>query len=140
MIAFLPDDLYVGEASLPDFPHMTLVYAGVIQDRTPTEINDIAKDAISLSRLISSFSTPIMGLDVFGDEERVRVLTLHTTPQLYAARKLVERWNKSQYKEFRPHITLGPEETVVSVVPQKIHFSRIAACWGETRLIVPLEY
>jgi 2'-5' RNA ligase len=150
MIAFLPVD---GSWVKQDFPHMTLVYAGALEEG---DLNTLAKDAISAARLTSSFNLSATGIEVFGDdgEEQVDVLTLYPTPQLILARKLVEHWNASSHPDFVPHVTIGPAGSAASVVenpplysegyrrqalPTRVYFNRIAACWGDKRLIFNID-
>lgn len=152
MIAYLPVD---GSWCKQDFPHMTLVYAGTTDEMDRSQFNSLAKDAISASRMTGSFSLPVTGVEEFGeDDEAVDVLVLYPTPQLILARKFVENWNKSQYKEFQPHATIGPVGSASAIVenpapysesyrrqalPTKLYFNRIAACYGNDRLIFNID-
>lgn len=140
MIAFLPAPTYLFEQARTEFPHLTLVYAGKLEDSSPSEISALTKDAASVARLISVFTLPVMGLDVFGSEdEKVKVVTLHPSPQLISARMLVEGWNKSEYTEYKPHVTLGPEATDVRELPASIYFDRLSVNWGDKSLVIPLS-
>lgn len=155
MIAFLPANApYVKQ----DFPHLTLVYAGVITGRDESEFNSMGKDAISAARVTGSFSLNVTGVDTLGDAgEEVDVLLMYPTPQLLVARQMVESWNKSEFKEFLPHVTIGPAGSAYSqrvldtpdeisymnrkrdVLPGSIYFDRLAVCWGDNRLIFSLN-
>lgn len=104
MIAFLPTS---SEWCEQDLPHMTLVYAGVISDRSPGDFNSLAKDAASVALMTPRFGLRVAGVEVFGDEEKVNVLRLRPTPELLAARHFVESWNASSHP-FNPHATIGP--------------------------------
>lgn len=155
MIAFLPAN---GIWCKQDFPHMTLVYGGPIEGRPDSEFNEMAKDAISAARVVSSFSLKVTGVETLGDEgEEVDVLMLYPTPQLLVARKMVEAWDKSGFPDFMPHSTIGPAgsayaeqvQTVTdnysyperrsSMLPSGLYFDRLAVCWGEKRLIFDLS-
>lgn len=136
MIAFLPTD---GSWCKQDLPHMTLVYAGTTDELAPTAFNELAKDAVSVARLTGPFTLDILGVDVFGDEPKVDVLRLHPTARLLTARQLVERWNASEYKEFSPHATVGPEGSAEGDVPPQLYFDRIMVGWGYKRLVFPLN-
>lgn len=151
MIAFLPID---GSWCKQDFPHMTLVYAGEITDRSEEEFNQMAKDAISAGRITGCFNLPVTGVEEWGQDEKVDVLTLHSTPQLILARRMVERWNASEFTDFKPHATIGPAGSAAAIVqpspmysqgymrqalPTKLYFNRIAACWGDKRLIFNID-
>jgi 2'-5' RNA ligase len=155
MIAFLPANApYVKQ----DFPHLTLVYAGPITDRDKSEFNVMGKDAISAARAIGgSFSLNVTGVDTLGDAaEEVDVLLMYPTPQLLIARKMVESWNRSEFAEFLPHVTIGPAGSAYTqrdvdtsefsysrssrnVLPNSIFFNRLAVCWGNDRLIFSLS-
>jgi len=151
LIAFLPTD---GSWCKQDFPHMTLVHAGSIADRSEEDFNQMAKDAISAARLMGSFNLWVTGVEEFGKEERVDVLTLYPTPQLLVARKLVEKWDTGEFPDYKPHATIGPAGSAAGIVnpapvyamdyrrqalPTRLYFSRIAACWGDKRLIFDID-
>lgn len=158
MIAFLPAN---GSWCKQDFPHMTLVFAGKIEGRDRSEFNDLGKDAITASRTLGSFTLNVTGVETLGDEgEEVDALMLYPTPQLLVARRIVEQWNQSQFKDFLPHATIGPagsayaqttpvdfnpyaESNVGSrqqnTLPSSIYFNRLAVCWGDDKLIFNLS-
>lgn len=138
MIAFLPS----GDTSWckQDLPHLTLVYAGDIADLPPTAFNELAKDAISVARMTKPFTLDVLGIDVFGSDEteKVDVLSMQKTPALYTARRIVEHWNASEYKELSPHVTVGPQGSADGVIPTKIYFDRLLAAWGNRQLTFQL--
>lgn len=158
MIAYLPEN---GAWCKQDLPHMTLVYCGTIEENQPTDLNAMAKDAISAARVTGPFSLQVTAVEQMGeDQEAVDVLSFYPTPQLLVARKLVEHWNKSEYKEFKPHATIGPAGSAFtdqvpyydepsideystsrygmmknSTLPDRLYFNRIAVVWGEKKLV-----
>jgi 2'-5' RNA ligase len=156
MIAFLPAN---GSWAKQDFPHLTLVYAGEIADRDQNELNAMGKDGISAARAVGgSFSLNVTGVETLGDPgEEVDVLTVYPTPQLLVARRIVESWNKSEFTEFLPHVTVGPAGSAYAqrvvdstdeysysnrrrdLLPSTIHFDRLAVCWGDDRLLFNLN-
>ena len=160
MIAFLPTN---GSWCKQDFPHMTLVYAGVITDRPDSEFNEMAKDAISAARVVKSFSLSVVGVETLGDAgEEVDALMLFPTPQLLVTYNMVApRWNKSEFTEYLPHATIGPvgsayaqadplENTDMvneksyaqlrrNTLPASIYFDRLAVCWGDNKMIFSLS-
>jgi 2'-5' RNA ligase len=159
MIAFLPTDT---SWCKQEFPHMTLVYAGRITDRAASDFNTMAKDAITCARIMGSFSLEVSGLEVFGPKgstdpsEQVDVLTFLPTSKLLAARQIVDYWNASEFKEFRPHVTIGPTGSAANnpmtdpygksmeisgnpAYPTSLYFHQIAACWGDEKLIFNLR-
>lgn len=156
MIAFLPAN---GSWAKQDFPHMTLVFAGEIADRPMTEFNAMGKDAIVAARVVGSFSLNVTEVRELGDEgEEVDALILYPTPQLLAARNIVESWNRSEFKDFLPHVSIGPAGSAFAqqnpstqpdweipstrradMLPSTIWFDRLAICWGDKRLIFNLD-
>src|SRR4051812_20370132 len=81
MIALLPIG---GSWSSVDLPHLTLVYCGDInEDLKPSDFNEIAKDASSLSMMNSPITLEATGVEIFGEgEERVDVLKYRMTSEL----------------------------------------------------------
>lgn len=156
MIAYLPED---GSWCKQDLPHMTLVYAGTIDERAESDFNALAKDAISAARITGPLSLPVTSVEEFGEgEDAVDVLVLYPNPQLLLARKLVEHWNKSQYTDYMPHATIGPAGSALaesvpyydmgseisesryqmmrrSTLPDRLYFNRIAAVWGDKKMV-----
>jgi 2'-5' RNA ligase len=158
MIAYLPEN---GAWCKQDLPHMTLVYAGTLEEFNPSDLNALGKDAISAARVTGPFSLPVTSVEQFGeDEEALDVLVFYPTPQLILARNIVERWNKSQHAEFKPHAAIGPVGSAFSdkvgyvddgssaneyreydrryirqSLPDRLYFNRIAVCWGDKKLV-----
>jgi 2'-5' RNA ligase len=114
-------------------PHLTLVYAGEVKDLKPTAFNELAKDAASLAMLSTPIMLKVTGVEVFGDEDKVNVLRLLPSSELWAMRRVVEHWNKSEYP-FRPHATIGPANQFEANVPGYLAFDRIMVGWGEDKL------
>lgn len=154
MIAFLPTN---GSWCKQDFPHLTLVFAGEIEGRSISEFNSLGKDAISAARAVGTFSLSVTGVEQLGDEgEEVDALIFYPTPQLLVARKMVESWNQSEHTDFLPHATIGPagsayatsvpgntddysyHERRAQTLPSSVYFDRIAACWGDDKMIFGL--
>ena len=118
-----------------ELPHLTLVYAGEVDDLEVTDFNKISKDAASLSMLTRPLNLMVTGVEVFGEEDKVDVLRFQPTSQLLAMRHAVERWNKSEFP-FRPHATMGPVGTrlLVPSIPEYVAFDRIMVGWGDETL------
>lgn len=140
MIAYLPVDGSVWIKQ--DFPHLTLVYAGFLEE---SALNTLAKDAITAIRLTGTFSLSVTGLEVLGGdgEEKVDALVFYPLPQLLLARRMVEHWNASSHRDFLPHVTIGPEgsasSSAMGPLPTRVYFNKIAACWGDRRLIFSID-
>lgn len=139
MIAFLPTNT---DWCRQELPHLTLVYAGDKDELRDSALSDLAKDAMSVARLTGAFSLEVTGVETFGDDaEKVDVLTLYPTPQLLLARKMVEGWNASQYKDYKPHATIGPEGSALDIiVPSRIGFDRVVVSWGDKHVTFRLTY
>lgn len=135
MIAFLPTD---GSWCRQSLPHMTLVYAGTTDELQSTDFNDLGKDALVVARSMRPFALDVTGVEVFGDEEKVDVLTLYPSPQLLTARRLVEKWNKSEHP-FNAHATIGPEGSAEGMLPSKLYFDRIHVGWGNQNMVFALD-
>jgi hypothetical protein len=151
MIAFLPVD---GSWCKQDFPHMTLVHAGPIADRNEEEFNRLAKDALSAGRLTGVFNLCVTGVEELGTDQPVDALIVYPTPQLLQARKMVADWDTGEFPDYKPHLTIGPAGSATLMtqnpsgyslgymnqsLPTKVYFNRIAACWGDKRLIFNID-
>lgn len=155
IIAFLPED---GSWCKQDFPHMTLVYAGEIEKLQETDLNSLAKDAITAARITGPFSLEVTGVEELGTDEKVDVLTLYPNPQLLVARRLVQHWDTGEFPEFKPHATIGPAGSAFSVkkpyvdgyeivsdresyltrrdvLPDRLYFNRVCVTWGDKKLV-----
>lgn len=132
MIALLPTTQNVDWCQI-ELPHMTLVYAGEKKDLKETDFNDIAKDAADLATLSGQLYLRVLGVEIFGDTEKVNVLKLMPTPELWAMRRAVEKWNASEFP-FRPHCTIGPATSFVENVPRYVSFDRVYVGWGDESL------
>lgn len=133
MIALLPT---TDEWCNIDFPHMTLVFAGQVEEHPPTDFNRIAKDAASIAMMVRQFTIPVMKVGPMGPpEDQVAALLFRKTPELEAMRNFVEGWNRSEYHEFVPHTTIGQYPINPDNLPKYLSFNRIVAAWGDERLI-----
>lgn len=136
MIAFLPMS---AEWSKIDLPHLTLVYAGLKSQMSATDFNNLAKDASSLALLASPFYLVVKGVQQFGpDLEKVNALAFQPTPDLWAMRRYVEKWNKSEFP-FNPHATIGPVTPFVDVVPRSVGFDRLYVGYGDDNITFNLR-
>ncbi len=139
MIALLPMTTDWAKVALP---HLTLVYAGPLEDLKPTDFNEMAKEASMLAMTHRPLQLRVKAFEIFGQEpERVEVLTLYPTPELMQMRQRVVSWNVSNFS-FNPHVTVGPVGTMfqnlqpidLMRVPPAIAFDRIMVMWGEEQL------
>ena len=137
MIALIPESFYLTNI---EFPHCTLVYLGRVEKQTHKRYLELLGITSGLATITRSFTAKAIGYDTFGPtEDRVKVLKLERNPELHALRSFVERFNKSEFKEFRPHITLGSWDTEVYEHPNAVRFNRLALCWGESRTFFRLK-
>ena len=128
MVALLPD----GDTSwcLQTLPHVTLVYAGQVDDAAPGTRERLEQACAELALTHAPMIVPVTGVDTFGREERVDVLTL-AVDRLAPLRAAVEWANASEFTEFKPHATVGPEGSAASIdVPATLTFSRLMLSWG----------
>jgi 2'-5' RNA ligase len=131
MIALLPSNAEEWGAHV-DFPHLTLVYAG--EELNFQRFNELAKDASMLALFARPFHLVVKARERFGSELDVDVYTLQPTPYLWALRRAVEQWNASD-QSFIPHVTIGSPDVRIEYPPKAIRFSKIAASWGDHRII-----
>jgi 2'-5' RNA ligase len=132
MIALLPIS---GEWSKLEVPHLTLVYAGEKNTLSELDFVELAKDAAMLAMMNRVTQLRVMGRDQFGGdgEDKVDVLRLQPSPELWSMRRAVERWNASQHP-FSPHCTIGPAGTFIEMTPSYIAFDKICVGWGDEYL------
>lgn len=142
MLAFLPTS---SDWCKLDLPHLTLVYAGLKKDFTPTNFNDLAKDAASLALLANPFYLVVKAIQQFGpDGDKVNALAFQATPDLWAMRRYVEKWNRSEFP-FNPHATIGPTTLASSLssyvdnVPRSVGFDRLYLGFGDENLTFNLR-
>lgn len=131
MLAFLPTS---SDWCKQDLPHMTLVYAGTTDKFSATDLNNLSKDAASLALLVNPFYLVVKGVQTFGsDNDQVKALAFQATPDLWAMRRYVEKWNKSQFP-FNPHATIGPISSFSPLsdpVPRAVQFDRLYLGFGD---------
>lgn len=127
MVALLPNTV---DWCRIDLPHMTLVYAGEIQDLKDSVHDRLIKTAIDISLSYGPVTTKVLKVDLFGENEDTEVFRLNKTPQLTAMRMVLETWNASVYP-FNPHATIGPVGSFQPPAPQELVFDRIAVAWGD---------
>lgn len=137
MIALLP---MTTDWCKVDCPHMTLVYAGTTDELKPTDFNELAKDASMLAAISSPLQLKVTGVQVAGDTEKVDVLAIQPSMELWAMRRAVEDWNASDFP-FQPHATIGPVGTSVQleVIPRYLAFDRLCVGWGNEYLTFRLK-
>lgn len=121
-----------------ELPHLTLVYVGETKDLEPTVFNELGKDASMLAALSRPITLKVMAVEIFGEEEKVDVLKLQPSPELWSMRRAVERWNASEFP-FNPHCTIGPAGMSSMDYPRYLAFNRILVSWGEEKLTFSLN-
>lgn len=121
-----------------DLPHMTLVYAGEVEDVSYQSYVELTKDASHLASMNYPLTLEVTGEDLFGEARDTSVLTLRPNAQLKAMRHFVERWNQSEY-EFNPHVTVGTASDRADPVPAIIAFDRIYVGVGSSGLIFNMK-
>lgn len=137
MIALLPITTDWCEIKLP---HMTLVYCGKIGELAAGTFDELVKDTSALASLSRSPMLRVRAMDTFGeDSDKVDVLKLQITPEIAAMRRSVEKWNKSEHKDFKPHVTVGMAGQPHPEPPKYISFNRMCVQWGEDMVVFNLR-
>lgn len=131
MVALLPQ---TDEWCKFDLAHTTLIYLGLIKDLAPIVKEELIKIVSSIAILTNPFPVKIIGQEVFGDTEKVEVFRLVNTSELSSLRTLLNSWDDSEFPNFRPHATIGPEGTMIQDPPLFLMFDRIMLGWGEEQL------
>lgn len=114
-----------------ELPHTTVVYGGEVPSSKPTMFNELAKLASTVAQGTSEFLAKVTGVQTFGDEDKVSVLTLERTEELIRLRRRFEKWDDSDFSTYKPHATIGPEGTIINPVPMYLVFDRLAVVWGD---------
>lgn len=127
-----------------ELPHLTLVYAGKISDLKPTDHNELAKDAASIAMLSRPLTLKVLKREMFGNwsedpADAVDVYRLRPSSELLAMRHTVEHWNASEFKDYNPHVTIGPPGSYVEIPPSYLAFDRIMVGWGKDDLTFRLN-
>ena len=120
--------------------HMTIVYVGETLELKVNKFNELAKDISSIALLTNPIMAKVIGTDVFGDQEKVDVLLISSTPEILSVRRMLESWDTSEFPSFEPHMTIGPAgitmgwELSQTPLPMFVCFDRIMLLWGTERL------
>ena len=117
-------------------PHLTLAFCGLVGATDVEEFSLFqAAKRISLYGPVSAFT---QGVDTFGPPERPeQVVTLEVTERLQSIRDIVLPFHRSQFMEFRPHITInqGLDLTQTTLgddrYDHEITFDRVAVHYGD---------
>jgi len=131
MIAVLPQ---TDEWCKIDPAHTTIVYLGKV-----SELDIVVKDMLiklvsSVAILTNPFPVKIIGKEILGDD-RLETFKLANTSELSSLRSIFESWDDSEFPNFKPHATIGPEGTKVQNPPLFLMFDRIMLGWGEERIV-----
>lgn len=136
MVALLPTNT---EWTNLDLPHLTLVYAGKVADLKTQDYNKLSKQVSDLAGMARPLGLKVVSRELFGDgEEQVEAFRLRPTYALWAMRRFVQDWNRSEYP-FNPHVTIGPPGTYVENVPRYLRFTKIMLAWGTDQLVFSLN-
>ena len=138
MIALLPDEApWVKQ----DLPHLTLVYSGEVAKLSDQDIILLKGLTRALSLVFRPQLLDSISVDVFGkDDDRVHVVRTSKSDDLTLMRSLAERFDASEYKVYKPHVTVGPiGQTQVSGVPDQILFDRIGLFIGDEKWVYNLS-
>jgi len=119
------------------FPHTTIISAGDTSELRASVFNTLAKSVASIAMVTNPISLKVLGIEVFGEEEKVDVLRLDISPELLAVRSFLENWDTGEFPVFKPHATIGPVGSAMfpsESMPLFLTFDRIVVCWGEQKI------
>jgi hypothetical protein len=89
--------------------------------------------------LANPFYLLVKGVQQLGpDNDKVTALALQPTPDLWAMRKFVEKWNKSEFP-FTPHVTIGSLPSINDILPRSVGFDRLYVGYGQENLTFNLR-
>jgi len=134
MIALLP---LTDEWCKQDLAHLTVVYCGEVDLLKKGDFNSMAKDASSISLLTNPIHLKTNGIETFGGQNgdpSVDVIRIVPSQELLAIRNFLEFWDRSEFKIFKPHVTIGPAGSLIENIPLMISFDRIMVRWGDETL------
>ena len=88
----------------------------------------------TVAQLMAARNEPFAALQLgvnykFGDNEDEPVILIGLTPELVSLRMLCNRFSKSSYSEFRPHIAVPDIQTYLGhgwKIPRHIYFNKIS--------------
>ena len=137
MVALVPTEIYW---STLEYPHLTLVYVGKTIDQPSYVHNELLKLANVIANANPPFYAKVVGTDIFGPEDDlVDVILIEQSPRLLLMRAALEQYNGSEYKEFKPHCTIGPVGSKRNNIPELINFDKIVVAWGDNRMSYQLN-
>ena len=118
-------------------PHLTLAFCGLVGETDVEEWSLFqAAKRISLCRPVSTFT---QGVETFGPPERPeQVVLLEVTEPLQAMRDIVLPFHRSQFMEFRPHVTIDAALDLTQTAlgeeryDHEVTFDTVAVHWGDT--------
>lgn len=116
--------------------HVTLLYLGSIAEANFTK--DEVISTLAHVDLDMFFYVKTTGLDLFGPEKDIIVVRVDH-PMLHSQREAVEAKlaavginNASEFKEYKPHITIRPEHK--QYIPARVLLSPPYLYWGDEQI------
>lgn len=114
-----------------EIPHTTLVYVGKISSLPEGLHEELIKVSANLALLSPIINLKVSGIQTYGDDEPVHVLTLIKSPEIVAMRSFLDDWDNGEFPDFSPHATIGPVGSLQQDPPIMLSFNRILVSWGE---------
>lgn len=137
MVALLPSNNYFSGVEMP---HLTLVYLGKLSDLKQEVFQEVVYKVSHLASLISPFNVTGHKLEVLGPPgDQVEALTFKKHPKLSALRYFLEEYNASEYKEFKPHITINKRNEETFALPDIVNFEKMVVSWGAHDVVFKLR-
>jgi hypothetical protein len=123
--------------------HCSVIYFGDDAQNPTLPYEAAMQMTKTLAACYPAFNSVVSQHSVFGPEgDQVTVAELAMNRQLAELRQCYERFNGSQYKEFKPHITavdgfIRPVNSVVRFNRLACWFDQEKACWllGSNRMV-----
>ena len=112
--------------------HLTLVWAGDVADSSAVAALSII--GASWARTNGAFVARVMGMALFGENHNEPVLLVELTPEIALLRASVQQYNKSEYKEYRPHVAipgLTAKVRNLKTRPKHLYFNQMALWPGQ---------
>ena len=130
-----------GEAdwSTEEPPHLTLVYGGKTGESDVSQ-DDLLEVAQYISDQYGPMSINADRLDTLGKTGEANVVMMERTPALIDMRRLLNKFNRSEFKTFKPHVTIDNDgdEGGMDEAPDNIYFDAIAVHYGDDVHVFPL--
>ena len=112
---------------ITDDSHCTIVYAGEDDEHDYATYTDIEHRCKTVAHIEPPFVAEVKGKMIMGDQTPALLIE---SPSLYRIRMAFQRFNRSEYTVYRPHLSVPYLDTTY---PKYFIFDRIAFWFGDDR-------